>query len=144
MCLFLAFQELQLAKQEMNYQCDHLKECLRRKESELTQLKQQAQTSSNTSQTSNGSAELESRIRSLATSLIQKQGALEALIAERNSLRLKLERFEVCIIIGIIYHFLSYFFHMPLMLGTLILKLESDGANISDAKHISIQWRHSS
>jgi hypothetical protein len=79
----------------MHRQCEHLNDCLRKKELELSQLKKQYQISNNTSQISNSSAELESRVRSLATSLIQKQGAVEALIAERNSLRLKLERFEV-------------------------------------------------
>lgn len=88
-------QELQSAKTEMNQQYDYLKECLQTKEAELSRLKHQSKLSSNTSQPSTESAELEGRVRNLATALIQKQGALEALIAERNSLRLKLERVEV-------------------------------------------------
>lgn len=80
----------------MNHQNELLQNQLQAKESELSYLKQQAQISCNISKPSNDSAELEARIRHLATSLIQKQGALEALMAERNSLRLKLERMEVC------------------------------------------------
>ena len=94
MCII---QDLRSTKQEMNHQCDYLKECLQQRDLEIAQLKQQAQILKNASQTSNGPEELESRVRSLATALIQKQGALEALMAERNSLRLKLERIEVCV-----------------------------------------------
>lgn len=40
-------------------------------------------------------SELESRLRSLTESLIQKQTVLEALSTEKNSLVLQLERMEV-------------------------------------------------
>lgn len=40
--------------------------------------------------------ELESRVRSLTESLIQKQTMLESLSTEKNSLSLQLERLEVC------------------------------------------------
>lgn len=89
------FEETESVKREMNQQCTYLKECLQSKENELSQLKHQAKASLNASQQNAETAELETRVRNLATSLIQKQGALEALIAERNSLKLKLERVEV-------------------------------------------------
>lgn len=79
----------------MDQQCKYLKECIQLKENELSRLKQQANATLNASQQNPETAELETRVRNLATSLIQKQGALEALIAERNSLRVKLERVEV-------------------------------------------------
>lgn len=88
-------EELKTSKSDMNHQHEYLKTCLKAKEDEISQLKrQQAQVSSHTSLSSNDTTELEARVRNLATILIQKQGALEALIAERNSLRLKLERTE--------------------------------------------------
>lgn len=86
---------MQSVKTEMNQQCKYLKECLQSKENELSLMKQQTKASLNASQQNPETTELETRVRNLATSLIQKQGALEALIAERNSLRLKLERVEV-------------------------------------------------
>ncbi|XP_034249266.1 golgin subfamily A member 5 [Thrips palmi] len=88
-------EEVQSAKTEMNQQCKYLEECIQSKENEISRLKQQTKASINSSQQNPETAELETRVRNLATSLIQKQGALEALIAERNSLRLKLERVEV-------------------------------------------------
>lgn len=87
-------EELQSTKAELNQQCDFLRDCLQTKEAEVSRLKQQVHTSNDTSQTSKETGELEARVRSLATCLMQKQSALEAMIAERNSLRLNLERVE--------------------------------------------------
>lgn len=87
-------EELKSVRKDMNEQLEHLKACMHAKEAEISQLKQRAQMSNNTSPSRSESAELEARVRNLATALMQKQGALEALIAERNSLRLKLERVE--------------------------------------------------
>ena len=41
-------------------------------------------------------AELESRLRELTESLIQKQTTLETLNSERHSLNLQMERMQVC------------------------------------------------
>ncbi|KAK3931110.1 Golgin subfamily A member 5 [Frankliniella fusca] len=87
-------EELQSTKFELNQQCKFLKDSLETKESEVSRLKQQFRTSNDTLQNSRETEELEARVRSLATCLMQKQSALEAMIAERNSLRLNLERME--------------------------------------------------
>ena len=48
---------------------------------------------------STSESELESRVRELTESLIQKQTMVEALSTEKNSLGLQLERLGVCVLL---------------------------------------------
>lgn len=93
-----AEQELLKQKQELQYALDelHKQKCafqarIGDREADIEKLRNQLMTKSMSSNTEN---ELESRVRSLTESLIQKQTVLEALSTEKNSLVLQLERME--------------------------------------------------
>lgn len=83
-------QETILLKEEMMKQRGQFKIKMSEKEIEIFQLRdkmsQRVQSSSN---------EAEERIHSLTHSLVQKQTALESITAERNALRIQLEKLDV-------------------------------------------------
>lgn len=85
-------QELQYAIEEIHKQKTTYQNCVRDRENEIEKLRNQLTTKSMSSTSEN---ELESRVRSLTESLIQKQTVLEALSTEKNSLNLQLERLEM-------------------------------------------------
>ncbi|XP_076464926.1 golgin subfamily A member 5-like [Babylonia areolata] len=91
-----AEQELLKQKQELQYAIDELHKQkvnyqtrITDRETEIEKLRNQLTTKSISS---TSESELESRVRSLTESLIQKQTMLEALSTEKNSLTLQLER----------------------------------------------------
>ncbi|XP_050405354.1 golgin subfamily A member 5 [Patella vulgata] len=84
-------QELQYAIDEINKQKTAFTSQLSSRESEIEKLRNQLTTKSLSSVTE---SELESRVRALTESLIQKQTVLESLSTEKNSLSLQLERLE--------------------------------------------------
>lgn len=84
-------QELQYAIEEMNRQKGAFQNKINEKESDIEKLRNQLTTKTMSSSTE---GELESRVRSLTESLIQKQTVLESLSTEKNSLSLQLERLE--------------------------------------------------
>ncbi|KAJ8308640.1 hypothetical protein KUTeg_013514 [Tegillarca granosa] len=82
-------QELQYSIEEMHKQKTAFQNCLKDRETEIEKLRNQLTHKSLNSTTE---SELESRVRSLTESLIQKQTMLESLSTEKNSLTLQLER----------------------------------------------------
>ncbi|ESP02313.1 hypothetical protein LOTGIDRAFT_82054, partial [Lottia gigantea] len=84
-------QELQYAIDEINKQKTSFQSQLSARESEIDKLRNQLMTKSLSSVSE---TELESRVRALTESLIQKQTMLESLSTEKNSLALQLERLE--------------------------------------------------
>ncbi|XP_059159175.1 golgin subfamily A member 5-like [Physella acuta] len=84
-------QELQYTMEELHKQKATFQSRISDRETEIEKLRSQLMTKSMSSSTEN---ELESRLRSLTESLIQKQTVLEALSTEKNSLVLQLERME--------------------------------------------------
>ncbi|XP_039440428.1 golgin-84 [Culex pipiens pallens] len=82
-------KELQSAREEVTKQRTSLSVQMHEKESEITKLKAKMQ-----SRPSNSSADLELRLNSLTQSLVQKQTTLESTTAERNALRLQLEKLD--------------------------------------------------
>ncbi|XP_005099211.1 golgin subfamily A member 5 [Aplysia californica] len=84
-------QELQYSIEELHKQKTAFQTRINDRESEIEKLRNQLMTKSMSSSTE---GELESRVRSLTESLIQKQTVLEALSTEKNSLVLQLERME--------------------------------------------------
>ncbi|XP_046351332.1 golgin subfamily A member 5-like isoform X1 [Haliotis rufescens] len=84
-------QELQYAIDEINKQKTSFQSRVSDREREIEKLRNQLMTKSISS---SSESELESRVRALTDSLIQKQTMLEALSTEKNSLVLQLERME--------------------------------------------------
>ncbi|XP_046561935.1 golgin subfamily A member 5-like isoform X1 [Haliotis rubra] len=84
-------QELQYAIDEINKQKTSFQSRISDREREIEKLRNQLMTKSISS---SSEGELESRVRALTDSLIQKQTMLEALSTEKNSLVLQLERME--------------------------------------------------
>ncbi|XP_067682461.1 golgin subfamily A member 5-like isoform X2 [Haliotis asinina] len=84
-------QELQYAIDEINKQKTSFQSRISDREREIEKLRNQLMTKSISS---SSEGELESRVRALTDSLIQKQTVLEALSTEKNSLVLQLERME--------------------------------------------------
>ncbi|XP_041353113.1 golgin subfamily A member 5-like isoform X2 [Gigantopelta aegis] len=84
-------QELQYAIEEIHKQKTSFQSRINDRESEIEKLRSQLMTKSISSTTE---SELESRVRALTDSLIQKQTMLEALSTEKNSLVLQMERLE--------------------------------------------------
>ncbi|KAL8610947.1 hypothetical protein ACOMHN_042564 [Nucella lapillus] len=82
-------QELQYAIDELHKQKGNYQTRITDRETEIDKLRNQLTTKSISS---TSESELESRVRSLTESLIQKQTMLEALSTEKNSLTLQLER----------------------------------------------------
>jgi len=89
-------QELRTARNELTRERQSLNARLRERDIEIAKLRSPVSPMRN-GNASSTPAELEARVRQLATTLVQKQGALEAVLAERNALRLQLERAEVII-----------------------------------------------
>ncbi|OWF43826.1 golgin subfamily A member 5-like isoform X2 [Mizuhopecten yessoensis] len=85
-------QEMQYSIEEIHKQKGTFQNCVRDRELEIEKLRNQLATKSMSSTSEN---ELESRVKSLTESLIQKQTVLEALSTEKNSLNLQLERLEM-------------------------------------------------
>ncbi|KAL3873305.1 hypothetical protein ACJMK2_036441 [Sinanodonta woodiana] len=84
-------RELQYAIEELHKQKTAFQSRLSDRETEIDKLRNQLSTKSMSSTTE---YELESRVRALTESLIQKQTIVEALSTEKNSLTLQLERLE--------------------------------------------------
>ncbi|GFN97678.1 golgin subfamily a member 5 [Plakobranchus ocellatus] len=84
-------QEYQFSVEELSKQKSAFQTRINSREAEIEKLRNQLMTKSMSSSTE---YELESRVRSLTESLIQKQTVLEALGTEKNSLVLQLERME--------------------------------------------------
>ncbi|XP_013084244.2 golgin subfamily A member 5-like isoform X1 [Biomphalaria glabrata] len=84
-------QELQYTTEELYKQKTAFQSRISDRETEIEKLRNQLMTKSMSTSTEN---ELESRVRALTESLIQKQTVLEALSTEKNSLVLQLERME--------------------------------------------------
>ncbi|KAK7104738.1 golgin subfamily A member 5-like [Littorina saxatilis] len=82
-------QEQQYAIEELHRQKASFQSRISDREAEIEKLRNQLTTKSISS---TSESELESRVRSLTESLIQKQTTLEALSTEKNSLTLQLER----------------------------------------------------
>lgn len=82
-------QELQFAVEELHKQKTTFQNRLSERESEIDKLKHQLSTKYMSSATE---IELESRVKELTESLIQKQTTVETLSTEKNSLGLQLER----------------------------------------------------
>lgn len=83
-------QETILLKEEMMKQRGSYMQKLTDRDSEILQLR--AKASQRVQKTSN---ETEERIHALTHNLVQKQAALESIIAERNALRIQLEKLDV-------------------------------------------------
>lgn len=81
-------QEIQQVREEMLSQKKSMTTKLHEKENELKRLK-------NAYRESQLNAEIENRVQSLSQSLITKQTNLEAITAERNALKLQLEKLSV-------------------------------------------------
>ena len=64
-------------------------------------------------------AELESRLRELTESLIQKQTTLETLNSERHSLNLQMQRMQVCtdVMIKSFFPSMNVHVHVPVVYG---------------------------
>lgn len=91
-------QDLLKQKRELNYTMEELhkqktafQSAIKNREDEIEKLRNQLTTKNLCSTTED---ELESRVRTLTESLIQKQTMLEAISTEKNSLGLQLERLE--------------------------------------------------
>uniref|UniRef100_A0A336MQ28 CSON004082 protein n=1 Tax=Culicoides sonorensis TaxID=179676 RepID=A0A336MQ28_CULSO len=82
-------QETILLKEQMMKQRGNFLQKLSERDSEILQLR--AKASQRVQKTSN---ETEERIHSLTHNLVQKQAALESIIAERNALRIQLEKID--------------------------------------------------
>ncbi|XP_060558224.1 golgin subfamily A member 5-like isoform X6 [Ruditapes philippinarum] len=82
-------RELQYAIEELHKQKTSFQSRMKDRESEIERLRNQLATKS---MSSTSESELESRVRELTESLIQKQTMVEALSTEKNSLGLQLER----------------------------------------------------
>ncbi|XP_053376956.1 golgin subfamily A member 5-like isoform X2 [Mercenaria mercenaria] len=82
-------RELQYAIEELHKQKTSFQSRMKDRETEIDRLRSQLATKSMSSTTE---SELESRVRELTESLIQKQTMVEALSTEKNSLGLQLER----------------------------------------------------
>ncbi|KAK3093353.1 hypothetical protein FSP39_014385 [Pinctada imbricata] len=82
-------QELQYSLEETRKQKTTFQTCISDREAEIERLRNQIMTKSMSSSTE---TELESRVKTLTESLIQKQTMLETLGTEKNSLALQLER----------------------------------------------------
>lgn len=83
-------QETILLKEEMMKQRGSYMQKLSERDSEILQLR--AKASQRVQKTSN---DTEERIHALTHNLVQKQSALESIIAERNALRIQLEKLDV-------------------------------------------------
>lgn len=83
-------QEIQQVREEMLNQKKSMTTKLHEKENELKRLK-------NAYRESQINSEIENRVQSLTQSLITKQTNLEAITAERNALKLQLEKLSVSI-----------------------------------------------
>lgn len=84
-------QEYSFSIEELSKQKSAFQSRINNREAEIEKLRNQLMTKSMSSSTEH---ELESRVRALTESLIQKQTILEALGTEKNSLVLQLERME--------------------------------------------------
>lgn len=84
-------QEFQYTIEEISRQKGAFQIKINEKETEIEKLRNQLTTKTMSSSTE---GELESRVRSLTESLIQKQTMLESLSTEKNSLTLQLERLD--------------------------------------------------
>ncbi|XP_071159170.1 golgin subfamily A member 5-like [Mytilus edulis] len=84
-------QELQYTVEEMSRQKTAFQNKIADREADIEKLQNQLTTKTMSSSTE---GELESRVRSLTESLIQKQTMLESLSTEKNSLTLQLERLQ--------------------------------------------------
>ncbi|GFR57478.1 Golgin subfamily A member 5 [Elysia marginata] len=84
-------QEYSFSVEELSKQKSTFQSRINHREAEIEKLRNQLMTKSMSSSTEH---ELESRVRALTESLIQKQTVLEALGTEKNSLVLQLERME--------------------------------------------------
>uniref|UniRef100_A0A1Q3FEC5 Putative golgin-84 n=1 Tax=Culex tarsalis TaxID=7177 RepID=A0A1Q3FEC5_CULTA len=82
-------KELQSAREEVTKQRKAFSVQMHERDSEISKLKAKMQ-----SRPSNSSADLELRLNSLTQSLVQKQTTLESVTAERNALRLQLEKLD--------------------------------------------------
>lgn len=84
-------QELQYTVEEMNRQKTAFQNKIADREADIEKIQNQLTTKTMSSSTE---GELESRVRSLTESLIQKQTMLESLSTEKNSLTVQLERLQ--------------------------------------------------
>lgn len=82
-------RELQSAREEVTKQRTSFSVQMHERESEIAKLKAKLQT-----RPANSSTDLELRLNSLTQSLVQKQTTLESITAERNALRLQLEKLD--------------------------------------------------